>query len=294
MIENMIYWQKKFGQTKDNKTLFSIILFHVNTSDQGNFFDDLGLLTKCGFDFMQIKEIFNWNMTSYYSPESFKHSFECIDMKSLVGLAINTINTWKLRNNYTKDSITITEKTRNAEIKDAVKAKYDINTWLEKLPEIQKPIREAKSNALAWFLIAYSMRPNVTFDVIWKDKEDLYAYFLLDTEMSACMQTSRIVQASCSVQLFLQRCFLNLESEIIVNDNYDAEWRQWEWMKKYRLWEANRKIFLYPENWIEPELRDDKTSLFKEMEDELNQKLQKQMLKTLLKSICRNYTHYHI
>lgn len=271
MIENMIYWQKKFGQTKDNKTLFSIILFHVNTSDQGNFFDDLGLLTKCGFDFMQIKEIFNWNMTSYYSPESFKHSFECIDMKSLVGLAINTINTWKLRNNYTEGSITITEKTRNAEIKDAVKAKYDINTWLEKLPEIQKPIREAKSNALAWFLIAYSMRPNVTFDVIWKDKEDLYAYFLLDTEMSACMQTSRIVQASCSVQLFLQRCFLNLESEIIVNDNYDAEWRQWEWMKKYRLWEANRKIFLYPENWIEPELRDDKTSLFKEMEDELNQ-----------------------
>jgi hypothetical protein len=30
---------------------------------------------------------------------------------------------------------------------------------------------------------------------------------------------------------------------------------RWEWRKNYRVWDANRKIFLYPENWIEPELR---------------------------------------
>src|SRR5262245_4032922 len=42
-------------------------------------------------------------------------------------------------------------------------------------------------------------------------------------------------------------------------------------MKNYRVWEANRKIFLYPENWIEPELRDDKTSFFEELEAELLQ-----------------------
>src|SRR5438477_5408650 len=30
---------------------------------------------------------------------------------------------------------------------------------------------------------------------------------------------------------------------------------EWEWQKKYRIWDANRKIFLYPENWVEPELR---------------------------------------
>jgi hypothetical protein len=30
---------------------------------------------------------------------------------------------------------------------------------------------------------------------------------------------------------------------------------EWEWRKKYRVWNANRKIFLYPENWLEPELR---------------------------------------
>jgi hypothetical protein len=29
----------------------------------------------------------------------------------------------------------------------------------------------------------------------------------------------------------------------------------WKWRKNYRVWDANRKIFVYPENWIEPELR---------------------------------------
>jgi ATPase family associated with various cellular activities (AAA) len=29
----------------------------------------------------------------------------------------------------------------------------------------------------------------------------------------------------------------------------------WKWRKNYRVWDANRKIFIYPENWIEPELR---------------------------------------
>lgn len=31
--------------------------------------------------------------------------------------------------------------------------------------------------------------------------------------------------------------------------------RSWDWRRNYRVWEANRKIFLSPENWLEPELR---------------------------------------
>jgi AAA+ superfamily predicted ATPase len=29
----------------------------------------------------------------------------------------------------------------------------------------------------------------------------------------------------------------------------------WQWRTRYRVWEANRKVFLYPENWVEPEPR---------------------------------------
>jgi hypothetical protein len=26
----------------------------------------------------------------------------------------------------------------------------------------------------------------------------------------------------------------------------------WEAMKEYRVWEANRKVYVYPENWLKP------------------------------------------
>jgi len=32
----------------------------------------------------------------------------------------------------------------------------------------------------------------------------------------------------------------------------------WAWLQKFRVWTANRKAFLYPENYLEPEPRDDK------------------------------------
>ncbi|MDX6439636.1 MAG: hypothetical protein QOF45_2219 [Gaiellaceae bacterium] len=31
----------------------------------------------------------------------------------------------------------------------------------------------------------------------------------------------------------------------------------WTWTKRLRVWEANRKVVLYPENYVEPELRGD-------------------------------------
>jgi peptidoglycan hydrolase-like protein with peptidoglycan-binding domain len=97
---------------------------------------------------------------------------------------------------------------------------------------------------------------------------DLYAHFLVDVEMAPCMLTSRIVLATNSVQLFAQRCLLNLEPEVELSPE-DA--KEWEWVKNYRVWEANRKVFLYPENWIEPELRDDKSPFFINLESGLLQ-----------------------
>ena len=43
------------------------------------------------------------------------------------------------------------------------------------------------------------------------------------------------------------------------------------WRKRYRLWEAARKVFLFPENWLYPEVRDDKSVFFQELEDGLLQ-----------------------
>ncbi len=101
-----------------------------------------------------------------------------------------------------------------------------------------------------------------------RSANDLYAHFLIDVEMEPCMLTSRIVLATNSVQLFVQRCLLNLEPEVELTQE---DTKEWAWMKNYRVWEANRKVFLYPENWIEPELRDDKTPFFVNLEHGLLQ-----------------------
>ena len=92
--------------------------------------------------------------------------------------------------------------------------------------------------------------------------------------MSSCQLTSRLVQGSGSVQLFVQRCFMGLEPDVEVKadgDDGDSAWRWWKWMRKYRVWEANRKVFLWPENWIEPELKKDRSPFFKDLENELLQ-----------------------
>jgi hypothetical protein len=109
--------------------------------------------------------------------------------------------------------------------------------------------------------------------------EDLYAYFLIDPQMQGCARTSRVVAAISSVQAYIHRILLNLEQDRReVNDPDHVHVLpsrvpegEWSWRKNYRVWEANRKVFLWPENYLEPELRDDKTPLFKELEDKLLQ-----------------------
>ena len=153
-------------------------------------------------------------------------------------------------------------------IKKAVKAKYSNDIW----PSIAKPLRDTLREAQRDALVAYLLaEPPPVPGIPWRDPDDLYAYYLIDVSMGACGSTSRVVQASATVQLFVQRCFLNLESSVLVDAGVDADWLQWQWMSLYRVWEANREVFLYPENWIDPTLRLDKSPFFKDLENDLLQ-----------------------
>jgi peptidoglycan hydrolase-like protein with peptidoglycan-binding domain len=119
-----------------------------------------------------------------------------------------------------------------------------------------------------------------------RDKDDLYSYYLIDVEMSPCMITSRIRLALSSIQLFVQRCMMNLEEIVEAGVSVDERWREWDWMKNYRVWEANRNVFLYPENWLEPELRIDKSPFFKELESKL---LQSELTDEAVKEALEEY-----
>jgi hypothetical protein len=153
---------------------------------------------------------------------------------------------------------------RARQIVEATKAKYDDDVWRQVGRALSDQLREKQQEAL----IAYLLADAAIVAAGVADANQLFEYFLIDVKMSPCMKTSRVKQAISSVQLFVQRTLMNLEPAVAPSL---LDPRRWKWMKHYRVWEANRKVFLYPENWIEPELRDDKTPIFKELEGEVLQ-----------------------
>lgn len=111
------------------------------------------------------------------------------------------------------------------------------------------------------------------------DAGDLYNYYLIDPEMEGCARTSLVVSAIGSLQSYVHRVLLDLEQDrrspnaanhVYVSPSLIPR-GEWEWRKNYRVWEANRKVFLWPENYMQPELRDNKTPLFEELEKTLLQ-----------------------
>ncbi len=150
------------------------------------------------------------------------------------------------------------------QVQNSLRAKYEQTAWLNALQPINDKLRTLQRNALLSYVLHQIQQTDATINTADK----LFEYFLIDVEMDPCMKTSRIKQAISTVQLFIQRCLMNLELDVASSS---IKAKQWEWMKRYRVWEANRKIFLYPENWLEPELRDNKSPIFKDFESELLQ-----------------------
>jgi len=170
---------------------------------------------------------------------------------------------------------------RAGDIREVIRARYSHEEWEEAIKPVHDTLRENQKQAL----IAYLLAQPVLMEWGVVDADSLFEFFLIDVQMDACMETSRIKQAISSVQLYVQRCFLGLEEEHGVGaDALDLD--RWEWMQRYRSWEANRKVFLYPENWIEPGLRDTKSPFFKEMESEL---LQNDVSKDTVKAALTKY-----
>ncbi len=234
----------------------------------------------------------------YLEPDVYGRMLKCFEQMSFSGVGARLMFEWADRDTSGAQP-DIALQTRQA-----IKSKYETDEWLEKITPLQDALRDKKRAALVAYHIEHSRRnqlelvgdggdvPNPLF---WKDSTALFNYFLIDVEMSACQLTSRIKLALSSIQLFVQRCFLNLETRYVqvsmeekLDEASENAWSQWKWMKNYRIWEANRKVFFYPENWIEPELRDDKSPFFKELEDEI---LQKEITHDNVESAFLNYLH---
>ncbi|MBL6447657.1 hypothetical protein JMN32_15170 [Fulvivirga sp. 29W222] len=223
--------------------------------------------------FRAMAEHLSYSPSDLITPSHLKQIHEAVQLIRKLGISASTAISWC----PVEDDITHWDENFNQlnevalSIKNTVKSKYKEQTWLQVAPAISDVLRENQKQALIQYLLVH---PTLR---LWdngriQDANGLFEYFLLDVQMDACMDTSRIKQAISSVQLFINRCFLNLEShqdedgrETGVSPDY-LSGPEWKWMKNYRVWEANRKVLLYAENWALPELRLNKSAAYKAAE----------------------------
>jgi hypothetical protein len=221
----------------------------------------------------------NWNATDFNSligpsgfslaDVNFKNEIWLVQIAACLAwvnrLGISTLQLLNWANNAP-------DVTQAQNIVNTVKAKYSDTIWVTVGKPLNDKIREHSKNALIAYIL--NMAPIVQLGLT--DADDLYDYFLIDVSMCTCMITSRIVQATAAVQQFVQRILLNLEngnSNASLNISPSAiDATEWEdWRKNYRVWQAAMQVFLYPENWIDPTLRDSRTPFFLDLQNQLMQ-----------------------
>jgi peptidoglycan hydrolase-like protein with peptidoglycan-binding domain len=168
-----------------------------------------------------------------------------------------------------KDVVRITGSTIDeviaGELRSSLKGRFAASAWRRLATPIFDGLRRKQRDALVAHL-THVMDGDVP--KFGETPEKLFEYLLLDPEMEPVVLASRIQLAIASVQLFVQRCLMNLEAGV---DPQIIDTQRWDWMRRYRVWEVNRKMFIWPENWLDPEFRDDRTHLFRDLEGKLLQ-----------------------
>ncbi len=260
----VMQFKKRYPPSTSDIGSFFAVLTAAQAGPKAAVLDALSTLTKWDSTELQaVDHALNLQLGDYQQMATYQRLQACFALLNRLAAKAASVSLWAQREPTTDDADAI---------KQTAKSKYDNAHWLTIAPPLQDVLRDGKRAALVEYLIAHpELDPRPTK---WTDSNDLFDYFLIDVEMTSCQLTSRIVQATNTVQLYVQRCFMNLEDDVVVDSNPDTgdtDWLQWQWMKEYRLWEANRQVFLYPENWILPELRTDKSPFFQDLEHDLLQ-----------------------
>ncbi|MBN1960365.1 MAG: hypothetical protein JW841_05425 [Deltaproteobacteria bacterium] len=229
---------------------------HFNNANQ----EELAAALKCDVGLLQsIHSQITLSLTPF---EALQEMLDAVTLAQHVGLGGVAL---KLVQSVSYDDLA----TASNALETAFRAKYENeDEWQKKIEPFRDRLLSRRRDGLLAYLV-HSGAPE--FDEV----SDLYHYFLLDVELEGCVRTSRVASAIDSVQLYVHRCLMNFEETPPGHSNpvhvlpESIPTDEWSWRKNYRVWEANRKIFLYPENYIEPELRDNKTPLFKALEEDL-------------------------
>ena len=183
-------------------------------------------------------------------PARLLHLVRCLEWMRQTGCDADSLIAWSA------PTLTMSDAARARQF---ARARVGEAAWAEASRKPLDELRLKRRNAL------------VTHEVQRQglaDANALYGRLLVDPEMGPCMQTTRTRLAISSVQLFVQRIQLGLETGLARNL---VNARKWAWMQNYRLWEANLKVLLHSENYLDMSLRREKTPPCRALEADLMQ-----------------------
>ncbi|WP_347901689.1 neuraminidase-like domain-containing protein [Pseudomonas purpurea] len=100
---------------------------------------------------------------------------------------------------------------------------------------------------------------------------DLFELLRMDPLDSYPVLNSRVAEATSCAQQYIHAVYRKLEPGYSAVEFDKRDLKTWELYNNYPDWAALQMIALYPENYITPYVRRRKTSLFKTLENNLNQ-----------------------
>jgi hypothetical protein len=190
----------------------------------------------------------------YQDPRYVDHLLRLLEALTRLRLTVEQVP------NLVADDLELGEAEAAAELARAVlRGRYGDAAWDDVIRPVSDRLRVQQRDALVAYLLH---RDHLA------TPDALYERYLIDIQSAPVLVTTRLLQATEAVQLFVNRCLLNLEPQVPpLTINRD----RWDWMKAYRVWEAARKVFLWPQQWLRPELRADASDAFQAVQSALGQ-----------------------
>lgn len=152
-------------------------------------------------------------------------------------------------------------------------------------------LEEQRRDALvAYYLGQIVPSSNTAAPLRLTTPEDLYEYLLIDNQVGAQVETSRVAQGIASLQQYIHAIYNGMEPGYPYGFS-NEELRLWrESMSQYSVWAGYQMIEDYPENYIDPALRLGKTSQFEALENDLGQsRLTEDSVQTALKNYLSQF-----
>ncbi|WP_146181680.1 neuraminidase-like domain-containing protein [Aeromonas sp. HMWF014] len=154
-------------------------------------------------------------------------------------------------------------------------------------------LKEARRDALVSHYIANHDFSGCSGNI--NNANDLYEYLLLDTKISDHVITTPLSEGINSLQLAIHRAMEGYDGNLattaqswFAEDAFLANWDRYN--KRYSTWAGKEKLRFYAGNYINPTLRTNKSSQFKEAENSVNRgKLTANLVENALLNYVSNF-----